>query len=191
MSALANAGKWQKNVVRFVDSVRQTDGSVSLVMEYLPGKTLAAYDFPKVDALEALKQCLEGLDYVHSRGILHRDIKPENIVVRNTVPLEVCLVDFGLANEGPGYSVRGTTVFIAPEVWDGRGYGTAVDIWALGLTALCLCRRFPEHDRDFLRGGDQANRRPFLLAVRRAWSMLDPESVKRLVSHMLDDNPNT
>jgi serine/threonine protein kinase len=128
--------------VRFIDSVRETDGSVHLIMEYLPGHTIDTYIFPTVDALEVLNQCLEGLDYIHSRGILHRDIKPENVVVRNIAPLEVCLVDFGLANKGPGRSMRGTVLYLAPEIWDGRSYGTAVDIWALGLTAWTSLENF-------------------------------------------------
>ncbi|KAJ3752271.1 kinase-like domain-containing protein [Lentinula raphanica] len=42
-------------------------------------------------------QCLDRLEYIHSRGVLHRDIKPANFVMSRTTPSIVNIIDFGLA----------------------------------------------------------------------------------------------
>ena len=48
-------------------------------------------------------QCLEAVQYTHSKGIVHRDLKPENFLLsrpwrgRTDVPLK--LIDFGLSRQ--------------------------------------------------------------------------------------------
>lgn len=46
-----------------------------------------------------MKNILEGLNYIHERGIIHRDIKPENILLQRNEPTcyDVKIVDFGLS----------------------------------------------------------------------------------------------
>lgn len=39
-------------------------------------------------------ECLQGMNYLHSKNIIHRDIKPENILI--SFNQEVKLADFGL-----------------------------------------------------------------------------------------------
>ena len=89
-----------------------------------------------------LAQVARALAYVHDAGVLHRDVKPENILVtRRAGQPWAMLSDFGLAwVAGARQLTRstqllGTPAYLAPELLAGRGYGPAVDVYALGVTA--------------------------------------------------------
>ena len=41
------------------------------------------------------EQCLKGLVYIHSKGLIHRDIKPENILLNDEGQIK--LIDFNLS----------------------------------------------------------------------------------------------
>ena len=85
-----------------------------------------------------MKQIVEGLAYIHKKGIVHRDIKPENILMMNDVPK---ITDLGLAQvmRTSGVSGKsGTPFYEAPEVLFEEKYGQAADIWSLGILLLEL-----------------------------------------------------
>lgn len=44
-----------------------------------------------------MRDLLEGLKEMHSKGIMHRDLKPENILLRSKTGVECVIADFGLA----------------------------------------------------------------------------------------------
>ena len=74
-----------------------------LVMEYLPGgdcaslvKTLGA--LPDEWAQQYLAEMVQGLDYLHSTGVVHRDMKPDNLLIDHHGHLK--LTDFGLSKLG-------------------------------------------------------------------------------------------
>lgn len=74
------------------------------------------------------------LEFLHTRRIAYLDLKAENCLVDQQGYLK--LVDFGLAERIKGgrcYAVRGTPVFMAPEVVLGKGYTTSADLWSLGV----------------------------------------------------------
>ena len=64
------------------------------------------------------KQCLAGVDHIHSKGIAHRDIKLENFLLDEK--FRVKLADFGLCKRmtnGKLLQTRcGTQSYIAPEI---------------------------------------------------------------------------
>ncbi|KAI1867952.1 hypothetical protein JX265_004006 [Neoarthrinium moseri] len=81
------------------------------------------------------KQLFEGLDYLHTRGVLHRDIKAANILVSSDGILK--LADFGLArfyakHHQNDYTNRVITIWYrSPELLLGETrYSAAVDVWS-------------------------------------------------------------
>ncbi|KAK9056767.1 hypothetical protein SSX86_024130 [Deinandra increscens subsp. villosa] len=84
------------------------------------------------------RQIVKGLEYIHSTGIVHCDIKSRNILINeNNGPKTAKIADFGCAKwANEKAPIRGTPVFMAPEVARGEEQGFAADIWAVGCTVI-------------------------------------------------------
>ena len=76
------------------------------------------------------KQILEGLDYLHSNGIIHRGLKPSNIYFNG---ISLVLGDFGLAKSMKELKISetylGTYYYTSPEVIKGENCSFETDIW--------------------------------------------------------------
>jgi serine/threonine protein kinase len=87
------------------------------------------------------KDILEGLNYIHSQGIIHGDIKLPNLLWHEEDGvISVKIWDFGLSHiidpkKGKVYitDVSGTFGHIAPEAKSYWYITTAVDMWCYGL----------------------------------------------------------
>ncbi|PFH55819.1 hypothetical protein XA68_17566 [Ophiocordyceps unilateralis] len=111
-----------------------------MVFEYLSHDLTGLLNHPTfklepVQRKHLAKQLFEGLDYLHTRGVLHRDIKAANILVSNDGILK--LADFGLARfyakrHQLDYTNRVITIWYrSPELLLGETqYTAAVDIWS-------------------------------------------------------------
>jgi tRNA A-37 threonylcarbamoyl transferase component Bud32 len=135
------------------------DETPYLVMEYIPGPSLAAY-LNKLHSnkqrlsigivAQILKSMASALDYAHLKGIVHRDIKPANVLLRSqSEPVELgkplpadvepILTDFGLVRlldstmHTTAGSVSGTPAYMSPEQARGEKVDKRTDIYALGI----------------------------------------------------------
>jgi eukaryotic-like serine/threonine-protein kinase len=123
--------------------VGETQGRPYLVMEYLPGGSLAArLAAGRIDealALEWLEQTASALDAAHERGVVHRDVKPGNLLLDRAD--NVYVADFGIARAAGLDShtqtgvILGTAGYLAPEQAAGGRATAASDRYAFAVVA--------------------------------------------------------
>jgi serine/threonine-protein kinase len=124
------------NVVQVYDA-GETDGNPYIVMEYVPGDTMAGRGkLAHADALPLALQACAGLQHAHNAGLVHRDVKPANLLVRKDDVLKIA--DFGIARAAEltrltqHGTVLGTAAYLSPEQAAGEEVTTATDIYSLG-----------------------------------------------------------
>src|SRR5438270_3387609 len=116
-----------------------------IVMEYIPGKTLAAVigsvGLPEKQLANFSLEVAEGLAAAHEHGILHRALKPSNVLITPDGRVKIC--DFGLAKlleplgdsdstDSHLHSAAGTLTYMAPEQLLGEKLDARTDVYALG-----------------------------------------------------------
>lgn len=88
------------NIVRFRQS-ESDRGFHYFVMEYIDGlplsKKISERSLSIRETVRIIYECLQGLAYAHSKGVLHRDLKPENILLDSH--LSPKLADFGISRD--------------------------------------------------------------------------------------------
>ena len=133
------------NIVRMLDAF-ETDNEVISVAEYVPGELFRLFDqyrhevggarrLPEARVQELAGDLVAALHYLHSKRILHRDIKPQNILLNAEGRAKLC--DFGFArNLGVNTfvltSIKGTPLYMAPELIEEKPYDHTADLWSLG-----------------------------------------------------------
>lgn len=170
------------NLVGIRDYIEEENHSY-LVMDYLPGETLAQRvtregPVPVATALVWARQLCEALDFLHRQNptILFRDLKPSNVMVDGQERLK--LIDFGIAR----VQVTGvlTATFLqgvgsagyAPlEQYQGAGStDQRSDIYALGATLFyALTGRTPASPIDVVAEASQVPSVRFFNPAIPAW----------------------
>jgi serine/threonine-protein kinase len=128
------------NVVRVYD-VGEADGRPYIVMEYVPGETVADLLARRgrvvpAEAVEIAAQACEGLQHAHDHGLVHRDVKPQNLLVREDGCVK--LADLGIARAAESThltqhgTILGTAAYLSPEQAAGEEVTPAADVYSLG-----------------------------------------------------------
>ena len=141
----------EPNVVTIFD-VADVAGQPAIVMEFLPGGTLAdrmragahsAGARPRLD-----RAGRRALDAAHAAGVVHRDVKPANLMLG--ADGEVRVTDFGIARIAGDVSltsvgtILGTSGDMSPEQAVGGTATAASDRYGLAVVAFeLLCGRRP------------------------------------------------
>ena len=138
------AGLNHSNLVTIYDFGQLSGGRLFLSMEYLQGGDLEERlknGVSEIIALRILRELVNALKFVHSKGIIHRDIKPANILFRDDETL--VLTDFGIAktiNNDVGLTqagmIVGSAAYGSPEQMQGLTLDARTDIYSVGVLFL-------------------------------------------------------
>ncbi|KAK6302949.1 serine/threonine-protein kinase STK11 [Coregonus clupeaformis] len=137
-----------KNVIHLVDVLyNEEKQKMYMVMEYCVCGMQEMLDsvpekrFPVFQAHGYFLQLLDGLEYLHSQGIVHKDIKPGNLLLTTDGALKIS--DLGVAEalhpfaeDDTCRTSQGSPAFQPPEIANGLDTfsGFKVDIWSAGVT---------------------------------------------------------
>ncbi len=134
-----------------VEEVFETENALYMVMEYLPGRTLAdtvrAFGpMCPADAIRVGIRLCEALDRLHTQPtpIVFCGLKPSNVMLTDRAKPAVKLLDLGAARVYDEFGDRqtggsGTTGFAAPELTESGGWAdTRADVYSLGAVLFFL-----------------------------------------------------
>lgn len=137
-----------KNVIQLVDVLyNEEKQKMYMVMEYCVCGMQEMLDsvpekrFPVFQAHGYFCQLIDGLEYLHSQGIVHKDIKPGNLLLTTDGSLKIS--DLGVAEalhpfaeDDTCRTSQGSPAFQPPEIANGLDTfsGFKVDIWSAGVT---------------------------------------------------------
>jgi len=190
------------NIVTVFD-VGQGDAMPYLVMELIPGTTLADYlhrqndkVLPVPAVLDIAIQLCEALQYAHSQGVIHRDIKPANIHY-DAESGRVKLMDFGIAaiegnrrSGSDGQHILGTPHYMAPEQINGTEASRSSDMYALGVVLFqLLSGELPYAGNTVAEVVDAINNRR--MKPLRAVDAKTPRALIDLVRRLTHHNPSS
>ncbi|CAM9176832.1 unnamed protein product [Laminaria digitata] len=128
-----------ENIILMFDAF-ETEREFCVVTEYAQGELFEIlqddHTLPEAQVQKIAKQLVQALHYLHSNRVIHRDMKPQNILVGAHGRVKLC--DFGFAramssNTVVLTSIKGTPLYMAPELVKEQPYDLTVDLWSLGV----------------------------------------------------------
>jgi Tol biopolymer transport system component len=194
------------SAIATIHGIEESDGIRFLVLELVPGETLAERlgggGLRLPEALDIARQIAAALAAAHDHGVIHRDLKPANIQLTGTGAVK--LLDFGLAkglesgalpsalSQSPTLSVAGTRAgvilgtasYMSPEQATGRPVDRRADIWAFG----CVLYEMLTGQRAFA-GAELSDTLAAVLTKAPDWTALPaitPTAIRRLLRRCLE-----
>ena len=127
------------NIIAMVDAF-ETKAEFCVVTEFAQGELFEILEddqcLPEEEVRAVAKQLVRALHYLHSNRVIHRDMKPQNILIGARRVVKLC--DFGFARAMSSAtmvltSIKGTPLYMAPELVQEQPYNHTVDLWSLGV----------------------------------------------------------
>ncbi|CDW83851.1 protein kinase domain containing protein [Stylonychia lemnae] len=120
-----------------------TELALSDLEKYILDSRLRQGDLSLDVIVKMLKQMIDAVMFLNSKGIIHRDLNPKNFLIFKNLTIK--LSDFGLTTYND-YSTNdaGTGPYKAPEVGN-SGYDKSIDVWSLGVIIMFMCTGNPKY----------------------------------------------
>ncbi|OAF71522.1 hypothetical protein A3Q56_00727 [Intoshia linei] len=179
------------NIIRMLDSF-ETATDIIVVTDYAEGELFQILEDDKKLCESEVKniacQLVSALYYLHANRILHRDLKPQNILLCGKSVVKLC--DFGFARSMSMdtlvlTSIKGTPLYMSPELIEEKPYDHKADIWALGCIIYELyVGKTPFYTNSIFR---------LVHIIRKCsidWSMEINPIFKDFLQNILNKNPN-
>ncbi len=184
------------NLVQVTDFGQTPHGRTFLVMERLRGRNLREEldqrkFLPVLEAMNIVRQSLQGLAAAHDAGIVHRDVKLENLFLCEPTSNRrvVKVLDFGVAKvigvtgentplplafpTAEGVAM-GTPRYFSPEQARGREVDWRTDVYAAGIVLYTL-----------VTGRGPFDHHTTLLELTRAHAFEQPEAPSRIAAQFV------
>ncbi|XP_005666205.1 serine/threonine-protein kinase ULK3 isoform X2 [Sus scrofa] len=129
------------HIVQLKDFQWDSD-NIYLIMEFCAGGDLSRFIhtrriLPEKVARVFMQQLASALQFLHERNISHLDLKPQNILLSSLEKPHLKLADFGFAQHMSPWDekhvLRGSPLYMAPEMVCQRQYDARVDLWSVGV----------------------------------------------------------
>jgi len=189
------------NIATIHEIIEQDDGSAYLILEHIPGETLARRmarePLELEQALAFGQQIAEAVAAAHEKDVIHRDLKPGNIKI--TPEGKAKVLDFGLAKAAvdkdsekditvtqPG-RVIGTPAYMSPEQARAKPTSHCTDIWSFG----CIMYEMLVGQRPF-EGETATDTLAQIIEHEPNWQALPkstPSNIRVLLRRCLEKNP--
>jgi fused-like protein len=128
-----------ENIILLIDAF-ETASDFVVVTEFAYGELFEIFQddrqLPESEVQLIAQQLVRALFYLHSNRVIHRDMKPQNILIGSNNVVKLC--DFGFARAMSNKtvvlnSVKGTPLYMAPELVQEQPYNHTADLWSLGV----------------------------------------------------------
>ena len=186
------------NLVKIYD-VKTDNGFAYMIMEYLDSMTLRDIlkfseksNMGVVWTINLMLKICEGLNYLHSKGIVHKDITPENIMVSPVGDIKI--MDYVLMNSLVGIGAAGGEFFIgnpyymSPEALNEGNVDERVDIYSLGVLFYELVTGFVPFSGDDPGLIMKKHREETPMPPRKIIHAI-PEEIEKIILKMLAKSP--
>jgi serine/threonine protein kinase len=127
------------NIIQMVDAF-ETSSDFCVVTEFAQGELFEILEsdtsLSEKVVQSIARQLVGALHYLHSNRIIHRDMKPQNILIAADGTVKLCDFGFARAMSQDTFvltSIKGTPLYMAPELVQEKPYTPAVDIWSMGV----------------------------------------------------------